>query len=44
MTGHTTKAFNRKIEKGDLQVGVMKKHMGRWYVNLEEFDRTIERA
>lgn len=42
-TGHTVKAIRRKIERGDLPVGVVvEKRMGRWYMNLDEFDRFIE--
>ncbi|TGZ35331.1 hypothetical protein EQ875_01612 [Photobacterium damselae subsp. damselae] len=44
-TGHTVKAIRRKIERGDLPVGiVVEKRMGRWYMNLDEFDRFIEGA
>lgn len=42
-TGHTVKALSRKIERGDLPVGVVvEKRMGRWYINLDEFERLIE--
>ncbi len=43
LTGHTPKALMNQIHTGKLPVNVVvKKSLGRWYMNMDEFNHLIE--